>query len=185
MRRRKALAIPPAWTDVWICPNPRGHIQTTGRDARGRKQYRHHARWRAVRDDTKYGRLVAFGEALPRIRAVTEKHLALLDSDDVNAYLREITGQDFTAKDFRTWMGTVLACQRRDDEDGHQVLPEPLGEDGEEGELLRAEIGEHAPPRGGKASARRPAPFPSQGRKRVSGLTRRNWCILESPPVTC
>src|SRR5919197_1584582 len=68
LRRIKALAVPPAWTDVWICPDPRGHVQATGRDARGRKQYRYHQRWREVRDETKYGRMVAFGEALPAIR---------------------------------------------------------------------------------------------------------------------
>src|SRR5262249_26983417 len=67
--------IPPAWTDVWICPDPLGHLQATGRDARGRKQYRYHPRWRAVRDEVKYGRLVAFAEALPRIRARTEADL--------------------------------------------------------------------------------------------------------------
>src|SRR4029450_9459869 len=74
--RIKALAIPPAWTDVWICPDPRGHIQATGRDARGRKQYRYHARWRAVRDETKYHRLIAFGQALPALRARVAGDLA-------------------------------------------------------------------------------------------------------------
>src|SRR5262249_35022943 len=59
-RRVRALVIPPAWTDVWICPDPRGHLQATGRDAKGRKQYRYHPRWREVRDETKYGRLLAF-----------------------------------------------------------------------------------------------------------------------------
>ena len=67
--RINALAIPPAWTQVWICPNPKGHIQATGRDLRGRKQYRYHARWREVRDTTKYDKLAAFAEVLPRIRA--------------------------------------------------------------------------------------------------------------------
>lgn len=206
----KGLAIPPAWTDVWICPVKRGHIQATGRDARGRKVYRYHPRWREVRDEAKYGRLVAFARALPRIRRRTErdlrrrglpreKVLALvvrlleetlirvgndeyarenrsfglstlrdrharvrgaevrftfrgkhgkeheigvrdrrlarlvkqcqdlpgqelfqyLDADgqrvdvtsgDVNDYLREISGDEFTAKDFRTWAGTVAAA---------------------------------------------------------------------------
>lgn len=209
IERIKALAIPPAWTDVWICPSPNGHIQATGRDARGRKQYRYHPRWRMVRDETKYARMLAFGAALPRIRERTGKDLArhglprekvlatvvrLLEttlirvgndeyardnqhyglttmrdkhvdvdgsqirfeftgksgkrhtvglkdrrlarivercrdlpgyelfqyideqgnrqdvgSADVNEYLREITGEEFTAKDFRTWAGTVLA----------------------------------------------------------------------------
>ena len=62
LRRIKALAIPPAWTDVWICPDPAGHLQATGRDARGRKQYRYHARWRAGRDDAKFERLIDFAQ---------------------------------------------------------------------------------------------------------------------------
>jgi DNA topoisomerase-1 len=206
----KSLAIPPAWTDVWICTSRRGHLQATGRDARGRKQYRYHPDWRAVRDEAKYGRMIAFGQALPAIRERVDADLrrhglprervlaavvrllektrmrigneeyardnrsyglttlrdhhaevgttrirfrfrskggkvsdveltdarlarlvtrcqelpgqelfAYLDADgevrsigssDVNDYLREITGQDFTAKDFRTWSGTVLAA---------------------------------------------------------------------------
>jgi len=211
LQRIKSLAIPPAWKDVWICADANGHLQATGRDARGRKQYRYHPRWRAVRDEVKYGRLIAFAEALPRIRArvaadlrkpglprdkvlgavvqLLEKTLIrvgneeyarqngsvglttmrdqhakirggsvrfefrgksgieheidlhdptlarvvkacrdlpgyelfqyvdadgkrqVIDSADVNAYLREISGQDFTAKDFRTWAGTVLAAK--------------------------------------------------------------------------
>lgn len=211
LRRIKALAIPPAWTDVWICPSSRGHIQATGRDARGRKQYRYHPRWRELRDTAKYGRLRAFGEALGAVRAAIERDLARpgldrervlaavvrlldttlirigneeyarangsfglttltcehvqvegtalrfefrgksgkhhtvdirdrrvarvvkrcqelpgqrllqyrdaqgacqsVDSDDVNAYLRAHAGQEFTAKDFRTWAGTVLAAE--------------------------------------------------------------------------
>ncbi len=210
LARIKALVIPPAWTHVWICADPNGHLQATGRDARGRKQYRYHPRWRRVRDEVKYGRLLAFAAALPRIRRRTaadlrrpglprEKVLAavvqllektlirigndeyakengsfglttmrdrharingatlrfefrgksgiqhavdlqdsrlarivkacrdlpgyelfqyvdrhgrrqVIDSADVNAYLREISGEDFTAKDFRTWAGTVLAA---------------------------------------------------------------------------
>jgi len=208
--RIDALAVPPAWTDVWICPSPNGHLQATGRDARGRKQYRYHPRWREVRDETKYERMIAFGAALPRIRRRVDRDIARralskprvvaaivrlldetsirvgndeyarenrsfglttmrkrhvdvegsrimfrfrgkggkpsdvdvtdprvarvlrrceglpgqdlfqyvdadgepvdVDSDDVNDYLREITGEDFTAKDFRTWSGTVLAA---------------------------------------------------------------------------
>ena len=75
--RIKRLAIPPAWTDVWICPSPHGHIQATGRDARGRKQYRYHERWREVRDEAKYSRMRAFGQALPAIRRQARKDLAL------------------------------------------------------------------------------------------------------------
>jgi DNA topoisomerase I len=208
-KRIQALAIPPAWTDVWICPDPIGHLQATGRDARGRKQYRYHARWRMRRDADKFGRLIEFASALPRIRRRCDRDLArrgaprekilaavirLLEttlirvgndeyarlnrsfglttlrgrharvsgsairfrfrgksgrqhevglrdrrlaavirrcqelpgqelfgylddegvvhdigSQDVNDYLREISGIDVSAKDFRTWAGTVLA----------------------------------------------------------------------------
>src|SRR6266567_2102016 len=66
--RIKRLAIPPAWTDVWICPSPTGHIQATGRDARRRKQYRYHERWRELRDENKFGRLADFAQELPKIR---------------------------------------------------------------------------------------------------------------------
>jgi DNA topoisomerase I len=211
LARIRSLAIPPAWTEVWICPNARGHLQATGRDARGRKQYRYHPKWREIRDDTKYGRMLAFGAALPLIRRRTDadlrrsglprakvlaavvtllektfirvgndeyaranrsfglttmrdghvkisgskvrfifrgksgvEHELELDdrrlarivkqcrdlpgqelfqyrdedgdvvdvgSADVNAYLKEITGRDFTSKDFRTWAGTVLAAK--------------------------------------------------------------------------
>ncbi|RXH55767.1 DNA topoisomerase IB [Granulicella sibirica] len=208
--RIKSLAIPPAWEDVWICSSANGHLQATGRDAKGRKQSRYHPRWREVRDEAKYERMMAFGKALPAIRARVDHDLKLpglprlkvlativrllettfirvgneeyarenksyglttmrnkhvnvdgstvtfafsgksgvkhsidvndrrlakivkrcldvpgyelfqyvdhdgmrhsLDSGDVNEYLREISGEHFTAKDFRTWAGTVLAC---------------------------------------------------------------------------
>lgn len=207
--RIRHLAIPPAWTNVWICPSPTGHIQATGRDARRRKQYRYHERWREIRDENKFARLADFAAALPKIRrriaqdmglpklprqkvlatvvrllertfirvgneeyarenksfglttmknrhvtvkgarlrfrfrgksgrehevGVTDRRIAKIvakcqdlpgqdlfeyvdddgkirnvTSQDVNDYLREITGQDFTAKDFRTWAGTLLA----------------------------------------------------------------------------
>jgi DNA topoisomerase-1 len=210
LARIRALAIPPAWRDVWICPDGRSHIQATGRDARGRKQYRYHARFREVRDGAKYGRMLAFARALPEVRrrvardlgrdeltrekvlaalvrmlettlirvgneeyarknrsfglttlrrahatvdgprvrfrfrgksgkdhviTVRDRRLAAIvgqcrglsgtalfqyvdgrgrprrvDAGDVNRYLRDITGRDFTAKDFRTWAGTVLAA---------------------------------------------------------------------------
>ena len=209
--RIRALAIPPAWREVWICSADDGHLQATGRDARQRKQYRYHRRWREVRDETKYGRLIPFSAALPRIRRRVARDLARpglprekvlatvvrllettrarigneeyarenesfglttlrerqvrvrgsrlkfrfrgksgvehaielddhrlaaivrrmqdlpgeelfryvdddgetrrIESDDVNAYLREISGEDFTSKDFRTWAGTVLAAR--------------------------------------------------------------------------
>ncbi len=210
LERIRSLGIPPAWTDVWICANPRGHLQATGKDAKGRKQYRYHPRWRAVRDATKYDRMIAFAEALPAIRARVTADLALPDlprekvlaavvrlldetslrignqeyarenesyglttlhnehaevagtrvrfrfrgksgkeqevdvqdrrvakivrrcqelpgyelfqyvddqgerrmveSSDVNEYLQQLSGQEFTAKDFRTWAGTVEAA---------------------------------------------------------------------------
>jgi DNA topoisomerase I len=210
LQRIRALAIPPAWTDVWICADPRGHLQASGRDARGRKQYRYHPQWSAVRGDGKFDRVVAFAAALPRLRRTLRRHLRAsgfprekvlaivvsvlsetlirvgnpeyarsnrsyglttlrnrhvafvrggrarfrfrgkgglehdvvlddarlvqllrrcqqlpgqalfqyrdddgnvvpVDSGEVNAYLREVTGEDFTAKDFRTWAGTLLA----------------------------------------------------------------------------
>jgi DNA topoisomerase-1 len=210
LKRIRALAIPPAYKNVWICPHANGHLQATGVDARGRKQYRYHARWRVVREENKYSRMMAFGKALPRIRARVDedlrkpglsrerilativrllettmvrvgneeyarsnRHFGLttlrnrhvdvdgsslhfhfvgksgkkhnidlkdrklaaivkrcrelpgqelfqyvdeqgerrsISSTDVNTYLREISGEDFTAKDFRTWAGTVLAA---------------------------------------------------------------------------
>jgi DNA topoisomerase-1 len=76
-KRIKALAIPPAWTDVWICPKQDGHIQATGRDARGRKQYCYHPRFREVRESTKYNHMLYFAESLPAIRKRVRKHLAL------------------------------------------------------------------------------------------------------------
>ena len=211
IERFNQIGIPPAYTDVWINPSPRGHLQATGRDAQGRKQYRYHPRWREVRDETKYERMLAFGQKLPAIRDRVDQDLRLpglprekvlatvvkllettlirvgneeyartnesyglttmhnehvevsgatlrfafrgksgkehhidlrdrrlagivkrsqelpgqqlfqyydddgvahaIDSGDVNEYLRSISGEEFTAKDFRTWAGTVLAAQ--------------------------------------------------------------------------
>src|SRR5438876_1885697 len=79
LQRIKKLGIPPAWTNVWICPNEQGHIQATGRDAKGRKQYRYHPRWRQVRDEVKYDHLVEFGKALPKLRERVEGDLTLPD----------------------------------------------------------------------------------------------------------
>lgn len=210
LARIKRLAIPPAWTEVWICPQANGHIQATGRDARRRKQYRYHPDWSSVRDGAKFERMIAFGRALPRIRArvardmsrgrldrrkvlatmvrllettlvrigneeyakqnhsfglstMRDRHVKIargtlhfefrgksgkdheidlhdprlasivrqtqelpgqdlfqyldengevqkIGSNDVNEYLREIAGEEFSAKDFRTWAGTVLAA---------------------------------------------------------------------------
>jgi len=211
LERIRKLAIPPAWTEVWICPRANGHIQATGRDVKGRKQYRYHADWSSARADNKFGRVAAFGRALPKIRKRVDEDLSrrgpcrekvlatvvrLLEltlirvgnkeyarqnrsyglttlqkrhvevdgaamrfqfkgksgvehdtgvrdrrlarvlkdlrelpgqqlfkyrndagdwcevtSDDVNAYLREVAGEDFSAKDFRTWAGTVSAAR--------------------------------------------------------------------------
>ncbi len=208
--RIRKLAIPPAYTDVWICPRPNGHIQATGRDAKGRKQYRYHPAFREVRESTKYEHMIEFAKGLPAIRRTIDEHMSLrglprekvlatvvhllentlirvgnadyakqnksyglttlrdphvkvdggelrfqfkgksgktwrlsvrdrriarivkacqdlpgqdlfqyldengeqqsVTSADVNAYLKEITGRDITAKDFRTWAGTVLAA---------------------------------------------------------------------------
>ena len=210
LARILALAIPPAWTDVWICPQADGHIQATGRDARGRKQYRYHADWQRVRDEAKFDRLMAFGRLLPKLRrtikrdmsrtgigrrkvlatvthllettlirvgnreyaranksfgltTLQDRHVSVrgtriffkfkgktgkewrlehtharvarivrtcqdlpgqhlfqyedddgtareVTSQDVNSYLREVTGMPISAKDFRTWTGTVLAA---------------------------------------------------------------------------
>ncbi len=77
LRRVRALAVPPAYRDVWICPRANGHLQATGRDARGRKQYRYHARWAEVRDLQKFSRIEAFGAALPRLRRRLRRDLAL------------------------------------------------------------------------------------------------------------
>ena len=83
LRRIRSLAIPPAYTDVWICEQPNGHLQATGRDARGRKQYRYHPRWRQQREARKFDRLIEFGTALPRIRARVARDLASVDGPGV------------------------------------------------------------------------------------------------------
>jgi len=211
LERVSKLIIPPAWTDVWISPSPNGHIQATGRDQKGRKQYIYHPKWRNARSGTKFGRMIAFGEKIPAIRKQIEKDLAqnqlnkkkitaivvnlldnslirignrfyaksnksyglttlrdkhvqiegenirlkfvgkkgveheidihdrrlaklvkkckdipgydlfqyydengerrALESGDVNEYIQEVSGADFTAKDFRTWGGTVLMVE--------------------------------------------------------------------------
>jgi len=223
--RIRRLAIPPAWTDVWICPSPTGHIQATGRDARRRKQYRYHQRWREIRDENKFARLADFAAALPKIRRrvtqdlrlpglprqkvlatvvrlleqtfirvgneeyarenksfglttmknrhvavkgarlrfrfrgksgrqhevdVTDQRIAKIvakcqdlpgqdlfqyvsdndevrdvTSQDVNDYLREITGEDFTAKDFRTWAGTLLAAMALSVQEAFETRKQP------------------------------------------------------------
>ena len=77
LKRIRSLAVPPAYENVWICVSPRGHLQATGHDARGRKQYRYHPQWREVRDSAKFDRMVAFGEALPKLRRRLNRDLAL------------------------------------------------------------------------------------------------------------
>ena len=117
LARIKALAIPPAWTDVWICADADGHIQAVGRDHKGRKQYRYHPRWRESRDAEKYGRMIAFGRALPRLRKKVEADLALrgLPRDKVLAAavrIMELTlirvGNDIYAKENKSFGLTTL-----------------------------------------------------------------------------
>ncbi|WP_323113692.1 DNA topoisomerase IB [Pseudomonas guariconensis] len=87
LARIAALVIPPAYTEVWICPDPQGHLQATGRDSRGRKQYRYHTQWRELRDQNKYDRMLAFAQALPKLRRQLDGHLARpgLDREKVMA----------------------------------------------------------------------------------------------------
>ena len=117
LERIRKLVIPPRWTSVWICPNPSGHLQVTARDARGRKQYRYHPRYRAVRDETKFGRMIAFSEILPLIRERVERDVALpeLSRDKVLAtvvWLLERTlirvGNDEYARDNGSFGLTTL-----------------------------------------------------------------------------
>ncbi|MBS7458147.1 DNA topoisomerase IB [Coralloluteibacterium stylophorae] len=117
LTRIRALAIPPAYTDVWICARPNGHLQATGRDARGRKQYRYHARWHEVREEDKYGRMIAFGEALPRLRRRLKRDLALpgLPRDKVLAVVVTLLGETLArignieyARDNRSYGLTTL-----------------------------------------------------------------------------
>src|SRR5437588_155172 len=142
LARIGALVIPPAWTEVWICPHEDGHLQAWGRDARRRKQYRYHDRWREVRDATKYARLASFGRALPRIRRQAARDLArpglprekvlatvvrLLESTFVR-----VGNAEYTSKDFRTWAGTLL-CAR-----ALRAMAPPASAKGGQSELRRA-----------------------------------------------
>src|SRR5207245_662683 len=117
---------PPAWKDVWICPWPNGHIQATGVDAAGRRQYRYHDEWRARRDAEKHERVLEIARQLPDVRdavveALSRKGLTRervraagtrvwhdVTSTEINNYLKELSGAEITAKDFRTWTATVL-----------------------------------------------------------------------------
>ncbi len=128
LSRIRALAIPPAWTGVWICPLEHGHLQATGRDARSRKQYRYHKRWHEVRDETKYGRMILFGSTLPRIRARLDKDLSLpgLPRDKLLAtivWLLEATlirvGNDEYARTNRSFGLTTLQNRHVDIKGAH------------------------------------------------------------------
>ena len=117
------LAIPPAYSQVWICPDPMGHMQATARDARGRKQYRYHSRWREVRDSDKYERVLSFGAALPRMREQIEKRLALrgMPRDKVMALVVQLlestlirVGNSRYAKENRSYGLTTLRSRHVD-----------------------------------------------------------------------
>src|SRR5262245_50074933 len=121
LSRIRGLVIPPAWKDVWIAPDPKGHLQATGRDARGRKQYRYHTRWRAARDETKYDRLIGFGQSLPAVRGRTVADLRghVLSREKVLALVVQLlektlirVGNDEYAKQNRSFGLTTL-------KDGH------------------------------------------------------------------
>src|SRR5712671_3708402 len=143
VRRIKSLAIPPAWTNVWICPFADGHIQATGRDARGRKQYRYHTRFREVRESTKYEHMVAFTEALPALRAKIREHMAMrgLPREKVLAtvvHLLEITlirvGNDEYAKHNSSYGLTTLK-NRHVAIDGNEVRFRFTGKSGKQWSL--------------------------------------------------
>ena len=121
--RINKLAIPPAYSEVWICPDPHGHLQATGRDARGRKQYRYHPRWREIRDSNKYERVLSFGAALPRMRERLERHLALrgMPREKVMALLVQLlestlirVGNSRYAKENRSYGLTTLRTRHVD-----------------------------------------------------------------------
>jgi DNA topoisomerase IB len=143
LKRIRALAIPPAWTDVWICPWVDGHIQATGRDAKGRKQYRYHARFREVRESTKYEHVVAFADALPSIREKVREHMALhgLPREKVLAtvvHLLESTlirvGNDDYAKQNNSYGLTTLK-NRHAAVDGNEVRFRFTGKSGKQWSL--------------------------------------------------
>ena len=111
----KELVIPPAWTDVWICPHPNGHLQAVGTDEAGRRQYIYHPAWIERRSAEKHERVVLLGRRLPALREGLftyrdGRQWHTLSGAEVNDYVRETSGTESTAKDFRTWHGTVLAA---------------------------------------------------------------------------
>jgi DNA topoisomerase-1 len=138
LRRIESLVIPPAWQDVWICSEPRGHIQAVGRDARGRKQYLYHPRWREARDRDKYQKLTDFAAALPRIRRAVQRHLRLrgLPRDKVLATVLSVmertlirVGNDEYAGANGSFGLTTLR-DRHAQINGHKVLFEFRGKSG-------------------------------------------------------
>ncbi len=144
LERILRLAIPPAWTQVWICPDPEGHIQATGRDARGRKQYRYHPLWRAHQEGAKYDRMAAFGRALPRLRAHVDKDLCRrgMPREKVLAAvvrLLELTlirvGNDQYARDNKSFGLTTLR-KRHVDVHGAGVVFEFRGKSGKQHRTL-------------------------------------------------
>src|SRR5205814_1624381 len=115
LARLKALTIPPAWKDVWICPDPAGHLQAVGTDAAGRRQYLYHERWRASVVDPPVAEVVAALKQRsgggPELLAYRQDGAWVdLRSEDINDWIKQRTGGDFSAKDFRTWSATVLAA---------------------------------------------------------------------------
>src|SRR5437764_237715 len=109
LRRIRSLAIPPAWTELWICLDPNGHLQATGRDARGRKQYRYDPRWRDVRDEAKYHKLLVFARVLPLIRARVEEDLQRPGLTRERVLAAIVRLMELTL--FRTWAATHLAAE--------------------------------------------------------------------------
>lgn len=143
IKRIRKLAIPPAYTDVWICPSSNGHIQATGRDAKGRKQYRYHPRWKEVSDETKYNKMIAFGKALPAIRRHINKDLARtgLPKEKIMAalvHLLEVTlirvGNEEYAKENKSFGLTTLR-NRHVDIKGDKIAFKFLGKSGQHHEI--------------------------------------------------
>ena len=143
LKRVRSLAVPPAYTDVWICRDARGHIQATGRDDKGRKQYRYHAKWSEVRDSVKYEHMIEFAEALPMIRAKIDEHMRLrnLSRNKVLAvvvHLLETTlirvGNEDYAKTNKSFGLTTLR-NRHVEVDGGELKFEFMGKSGKNWKL--------------------------------------------------
>ena len=145
LTRIRALGIPPAWTAVWICPDARGHLQATGRDARGRKQYLYHADWRALRDSSKFDRMEEFGSRLPRVRDRIESDLALpgLQRERVLAAVVRLVDETLIrvgSEEYRRTNGSYGATTMRSQHarvDGHHITVEFKGKSGK---LHHAEV---------------------------------------------